>query len=109
MFQGSVTMTEEYGAWWSYIPPFISTPGYVYAYSFGELLVLALYARYQSGEVRDFSTRYFDLLTAGGSDWPHEIVRPMGIDLTDASFWRHGLNILDDMVKDAEQLAAEIA
>lgn len=105
MFTDSVTMTEDYGIWWSYIPHFIHTPGYVYAYTFGELLVLALYARYQ--EVGpDFSDAYLEMLAAGGSDWPHEIVKPLGVDLTDLNFWHKGLQMLDDLVTEAEELAA---
>jgi oligoendopeptidase F len=105
MFGDSVTMTEDYGLWWSYIPHFIHTPGYVYAYAFGELLVLALYARYQQVGP-GFADAYLDLLTAGGSDWPHELVSPLGVDLTDPGFWHNGLQILDDMVTEAEELAA---
>jgi len=67
MFGESVTLTDDYRIWWSYIPHFLHTPGYVYAYAFGELLVLALYERYrQEGE--DFADRYLRMLTAGGSD-----------------------------------------
>jgi oligoendopeptidase F len=105
MFRDSVTMTEDYGIWWSYIPHFLHTPGYVYAYAFGELLVLALYARYQ--EVgSEFPNAYLDMLAAGGSDWPHELVKPLGVDLTDLNFWHNGLQMLDDMVTEAEELAA---
>jgi oligoendopeptidase F len=104
MFLDSVTMTEDYGLWWSYIPHFIHTPGYVYAYAFGELLVLALYARYQ--EVgSDFSEDYLNMLSAGGSDWPHVLVKPLGVDLTDPGFWGKGLQMLDDLVSEAEELA----
>lgn len=106
MFGDSVTISEDYGNWWSYIPHFIRTPGYVYAYSFGNLLVLALYARYQ--EVGgDFPDRYLDMLRAGSSDWPHEIVKSLGVDLTDSGFWEHGLRLLDDMVSRAEALARQ--
>ncbi len=104
MFGDSVTMSEDYGLWWSYVPHFLSTPGYVYAYAFGELLVLALYARYQQ-EGGDFPERYLAMLTAGGSQWPHEIVKPLGVDLTDPGFWADGLTILEGMVAEAEQLA----
>ncbi len=105
MFMDSVTMTEDYGLWWSYIPHFIHTPGYVYAYAFGELLVLALYARYQ--EIgSNFATAYLDMLAAGGSDWPHVLVNPLGVDLTDPSFWGKGLQMLDDLVSEAEELAS---
>ena len=104
MFLGSVTLTEDYGLWWSYIPHFIHTPGYVYAYAFGELLVLALYARYQ--EVQDdFPEAYLNMLSAGGSDWPHTLVKPLGVDLTDPNFWGKGFQMLDDMVSEAEELS----
>ena len=104
MFLGSVTLTEDYGLWWSYIPHFIHTPGYVYAYAFGELLVLALYARYQ--EVQDdFPEAYLNMLSAGGSDWPHTLVEPLGVDLTDPNFWGKGFQMLDAMVSEAEELS----
>jgi oligoendopeptidase F len=105
MFIDSVTMTDDYGIWWSYIPHFIHTPGYVYAYAFGELLVLALYARYQETG-SSFAQAYLDMLAAGGSDWPHVLVQPLGVDLTDPGFWDKGLQMLDDLVSEAEELAA---
>ncbi|NBC15900.1 MAG: oligoendopeptidase F, partial [Bacteroidetes bacterium] len=86
---------------------FLHTPGYVYAYAFGELLVLALYAKYQE-EGDGFADRYIDLLTAGGSDWPHTLVGNLGIDLTDLDFWHTGLGAIEDLIVEAEQLAAEI-
>jgi len=104
MFGESVTLTDNYALWWSYIPHFISTPGYVYAYAFGELLVLALYARYRQAPA-GFADAYLAMLTAGGSNWPHEIVKPLGVDLTDPGFWQNGLGILDEMVREAEELA----
>ena len=104
MFGDSVTLTEDYGLWWSYVPHFISAPGYVYAYAFGELLVLALYARYQQDGAA-FAAAYLEMLTAGGSDWPHEIVKPLGVDLTDLDFWQDGLGILEGLVAEAEALA----
>jgi oligoendopeptidase F len=106
MFQDSVTMTENYGIWWSYVPHFIDVPGYVYAYAFGELLVFALYARYEAVGA-DFVDGYIQMLSAGGSDWPHEIVRPLGVDLTDPTFWTEGLGILDEMVNQAVDLAGK--
>jgi oligoendopeptidase F len=106
MFQGSVTLTDDYGLWWSYIPHFLHTPGYVYAYAFGELLVLALYARYRElGE--DFPQLYMQLLAAGGSAWPEELVRPLGVDLKDPGFWAKGLGRIEELVGQAEQLASE--
>jgi oligoendopeptidase F len=105
MFEGSVSLGEHYRHWWSYIPHFLHTPGYVYAYAFGELLVLALYARYrEAGDA--FADQYLDLLRAGGSDWPHELVGQVGVDLTDGAFWDRGLTQIEDLIEDAEELAA---
>jgi oligoendopeptidase F len=101
MFLDSVTMRDEYSIWWSYIPHFLSTPGYVYAYAFGELLVWALYARYKSG-MAGFQEKYLEVLTAGGSDYPHNILAPMGIDLRDPAFWQEGLGLLDEFVAQTE-------
>ncbi|HEV2121679.1 MAG TPA: M3 family metallopeptidase, partial [Chloroflexota bacterium] len=105
MFEGSVTLGEHYRLWWSYIPHFLHTPGYVYAYAFGELLVLALYARYQE-EGNAFAESYLRLLEAGGSDWPHTLVGRLGVDLTDLGFWKRGLAAIEDLVEQAERLAA---
>jgi oligoendopeptidase F len=104
MFEGSVTLTDNYGIWWSYIPHFIHSPGYVYAYAFGELLVLALYARYQESP-EGFPGAYRDLLAAGGSDWPEELVRPLGVDLKDPDFWDKGLGMIEELVEQAEDMA----
>ena len=106
MFEDSVTLTPDYGLWWSYVPHFVNTPGYVYAYAFGELLVLALYARYKAVGP-SFAGAYLDMLAAGGSDWPEKLVKPLGVDLTDLGFWANGLQMLDGMVADAEKLAEE--
>ncbi len=107
MFQGSVILGEHYRFWWSYIPHFVHTPGYVYAYAFGELLVLALYARYKE-EGAVFADRYLGLLEAGGSDWPHKLVGKLGIDLTDLSFWNEGLGAIEDLIVRAEELAERV-
>lgn len=108
MFGDSVTLTEDYGLWWSYVPHFIGTPGYVYAYAFGELLVLALYARYkQVGP--GFANAYIEMLSKGGSDWPHAIVAPLGVDLTDPAFWQGGLGILENLVVEAEESAEALS
>jgi oligoendopeptidase F len=107
MFTDSVEMTDNYAIWWSYIPHFLHVPGYVYAYAFGELLVLALFARYrQEGDA--FAPRYVDVLRAGGSDWPEKILAPMGVDLTDPDFWQEGLIEIEAMVTQAEQIASQI-
>ena len=107
MFEGSVTLGAHYRHWWSYIPHFIHTPGYVYAYAFGELLVLALYARYLDNP-QDFPDRYIALLEAGGSDWPHVLAGRMGIDLKDPALWNAGLAAIEDLITEAEDLAREV-
>jgi len=108
MFEGSVTLGDHYRLWWSYIPHFLHSPGYVYAYAFGELLVLALYARYQDTGAGDaFADTYMDLLRAGGSDWPHNLVGELGVDLTDTSFWTQGLGEIDALITEAEDLAGK--
>ena len=107
MFQGSVTLGEHYKHWWSYIPHFVHTPGYVYAYAFGELLVLALYAKYLEDE-GGFPGRYVSLLEAGGSDWPHVLVDRLGIDLTDPAFWNSGLGAIEELIGQAEALAQRV-
>ncbi|MEM1126553.1 MAG: M3 family oligoendopeptidase [Bacteroidota bacterium] len=107
MFQGSVVLGDHYQHWWSYIPHFLHTPGYVYAYAFGELLVLALYAQYQQ-QGAAFADGYMDLLAAGGSDWPHALVGRLGIDLTDLSFWTQGLQAIEALIEEAEGLAAHL-
>ncbi len=107
MFGDSVTITDDYGIWWSYIPHFLHTPGYVYAYSFGELLVLALFARYRQ-EGNSFASKYLEVLSAGGSDWPHTILSKLGVDLTDPGFWKLGLNEIEVLVTQAESLADQV-
>jgi oligoendopeptidase F len=106
MFGDSVTLTEDYSLWWSYIPHFLHVPGYVYAYAFGDLLVRALYARYVAG-AEGFPEKYLAMLAAGGSDWPHALVKPLGVNLADPGFWHNGLNLLESMVARAEGLAAK--
>jgi oligoendopeptidase F len=107
MFQASVNLRDDYSIWWSYIPHFLNTPGYVYAYSFGELLVLALYRLYQQRGA-DFVPQFIDVLTAGDSDWPDKILAKAGIDLTDLNFWNDGLAILREMVDEEERIAHEL-
>ena len=104
MFGDSVIITEEYGCWWSYVPHFLHTPGYVYAYSFGELLVLALYKLYQE-EGASFVPKYIDLLAAGDSDYPDKLLARVGVDINDPSFWRKGIDVIDEWVGQAESLS----
>jgi oligoendopeptidase F len=91
--------------WWSYVPHFINTPGYVYAYAYGQLLALSAYGRYlQEGE--PFVPRYLGLLAAGGSHGPEELGKMVGIDLTDPGFWDAGLALVEQQLREAEKLAA---
>ena len=107
MFGDSVQLTDNYRYWWSYIPHFLHTPGYVYAYAFGELLVLALYDKYKEvGE--GFSDQYVELLTSGGSDWPHVLVGRLGIDLNDSDFWAGGVKSIEGLVDEAASLVDEL-
>jgi len=101
MFGDSVTLGDGYAVWWAYISHFLGTPGYVYSYAFGELLVLALYARYQA-EGETFVDRYLGLLRAGGNGSPYELLQPFGIDLDDAAFWQGGLELIDQMLSEIE-------
>jgi len=106
MFRDSLEITDEYKTWWSYIPHFIHTPGYVYAYAFGNLLALAVYARYER-EGSSFVPSYLKLLAAGGSDTPEALGKLVGVDLTDPNFWSAGLDVVDELVTEAEKLAAQ--
>ncbi len=101
MFGDAVTLRPDYGIWWSYIPHFLSTPGYVYSYAFGELLVLALYGLYQQ-QGDSFVALYSQLLAAGGTASPYDLVKPFGIDLDDPAFWHQGLNVIDGMLRQVE-------
>ncbi len=107
MFGDSVIITEEYGSWWSYVPHFLHAPGYVYAYSFGELLVLALYRIYQE-EGDPFVPKYIDLLAAGDSDYPDRLLAQVGVDINDPGFWRKGIDMIEEWVAQAESLAREL-
>jgi oligoendopeptidase F len=101
MFGDSVVLREDYGIWWSYIPHFLSTPGYVYSYAFGELLVLALYGIYKK-EGEAFVKKYLDLLAAGGSLSPYELMQPFGIDLDKPDFWQGGLDVIEQLLVEVE-------
>jgi oligoendopeptidase F len=104
----AVKLTDDYGWWWSYIGHFVHAPFYCYAYAFGELLVLALYKKYeQDGPA--FVPKYLDMLAAGGSQPPHVLVGKLGVDVTDPAFWELGLRLLGDMVSEAEALAGQLA
>ena len=104
MYGDAVTLTDEYRWWWAYIPHFVHTPFYCYAYGFGELLVLALYELYRR-EGASFVPKYLALLAAGGSDTPEHLLRPFGMDISRPDFWELGLAPLRQLLAEAERLA----
>ncbi len=93
----AVRFDYEYRFYWSYIPHFIHSPFYVYAYAFGDCLVNALYACYQEG-MPDFEEKYVAMLSAGGTKRHKELLEPFGLDATQPDFWQKGLNVIDDMI-----------
>lgn len=104
LYGEAVEMFEPYRWGWSYIPHFIHTPFYCYAYVFGELLVLSLYRMYQE-EGQAFVPRYLQLLESGSSAPPEVLLKRVGADISDPAFWQKGLDVLGDMVKKAAALA----
>ena len=105
MFGDSVHLSDDYGCWWLYIPHFVHSPFYCYAYAFGELLVLALLRCYdEQGEA--FAPRYLDLLRAGGSDSPEALLARLDLEIGDPAFWHGGLALLEEMVDQVQELAA---
>jgi len=104
MLGDAVELTDGYLTWWSYIPHFIATPGYVYAYAYGQLLALSVYARYQQrGD--DFVPAYLELLRAGGSTDPESLGRIVDCDLADPGFWSAGLGLIDAQLAATEDAA----
>lgn len=94
---------DGYETFWAYIPHFVHSPFYVYAYAFGDGLVNALYAAYASG-LPDFEEKYFDMLKAGGSKHHKELLAPFGLDLSDPSFWDKGLSMIAGFIDELEAM-----
>lgn len=106
MFGDSVEMGDEHRCWWMYVSHFIGSPFYVYAYSFGELLVMALYSMYRS-EGAAFVPKYLELLRTGGSCSPANLLARVGIDIKDPGFWRGGMRVIEGLIEEFERLYAE--
>jgi oligoendopeptidase F len=106
MFGDAVELGEDYGLWWMYIPHFVHSPFYCYAYAFGELLVLALLRRYDA-EGAAFVPRYLELLAAGGSEEPERLLARLGVDVGDPAFFEGGLAVLAELVAEAESLSEQ--
>ncbi|AHJ62134.1 Oligoendopeptidase F [Granulibacter bethesdensis] len=96
--------TPEYDVFWAYIPHFIHTPFYVYAYAFGDCLVNALYAVFQDGHP-DFQQKYMDMLRAGGTKRHRELLAPFGLDASDPAFWKKGLDVIAGFIDALEESA----
>lgn len=106
MFGDTVTLSDDYGWWWLYIPHFVHSPFYCYAYAFGELLVLSLLHRYDEVGAA-FAPQYLELLRAGGSMSPPELLDRIGLNIRDAKFWDGGLALLEALLAQAEALLAQ--
>jgi oligoendopeptidase F len=104
MLGDAVEVTDNYRSWWSYVPHFIGTPGYVYAYAYGQLLALSVYKQYEE-QGSDFVPRYLHLLSAGGSMAPEDLARIVGCDLADPAFWDGGIDIVEEQLNAAETAA----
>jgi oligoendopeptidase F len=104
---GDSVDADGYGTWWSYIPHFLGTPGYVYAYAYGFLFSLAIFRKYEV-EGESMVEPYLDLLRAGGSRPPEELARMVGLDLSDPGIWASGIDALEAELDEAERLAVEI-
>lgn len=101
----AIRISEGYSNWWTYIPHFIHSPFYVYAYAFGDCLVNSLYAVYQNAE-DGFQQKYFELLKAGGTKHHSELLAPFGLDATDPAFWDKGLSMIEGLINELEALDA---
>ncbi|WP_106744734.1 M3 family oligoendopeptidase [Yoonia maritima] len=92
-----------YETFWAYIPHFVHSPFYVYAYAFGDGLVNALYAVYAEGDA-DFQAKYFDMLRAGGSKHHKDLLAPFGLDASDPKFWDKGLSMIEGFIDELEAM-----
>ena len=98
----AIRLHDDYSVYWSYIPHFIHTPFYVYAYAFGDCLVNALYGVYQSSS-DDFVEKYLAMLAFGGAKRHSELLEPFGLDANDPGFWNKGLDVVEGFIDELEQ------
>jgi len=99
----AIELKPGYETFWTYIPHFIHSPFYVYAYAFGDCLVNSLYAVYERSEA-GFAARYLDMLAAGGTKHHAELLAPFGLDARDPSFWQGGLSVIERLIDELEAL-----
>jgi oligoendopeptidase F len=99
----AITFDAEYRTYWTYIPHFIHSPFYVYAYAFGDCLVNSLYSLY-AGAHPGFAEKYLDLLRAGGTKRHRELLAPFGLDASKPDFWSRGLSVIEGLIDELEAL-----
>ena len=100
----SVNLSNDYRSLWAYIPHFVHTPFYVYAYAFGDSLVNALWYSYQNSDKEIFSKKYIDMLTAGGTKSHGELLKPFNLSAYDSSFWGKGVSMISGLMDELENL-----
>lgn len=100
MFGDSIKLSDDYKMWWSYIPHFIHSPFYCYAYSYGQLLVLALYGLYKQSDKAEFVKNYVSFLSAGGSQSPKELIKKFNFDIEDENFWKLGIGEIKNLLEE---------
>ena len=102
----AIDLSQGYENYWVYIPHFIHSPFYVYAYAFGDCLVNSLYAVYEKAD-QGFADRYLDMLAAGGTKHHKELLKPFGLDATDPQFWSMGLKVIENLIAELEAMDAK--
>ena len=103
-FGDAVEISDEFKWEWLAIPHFYQSPFYTYAYSFGQLLVLALYQQYRL-EGETFIPKYLKILSYGGSESPMKILAEAGLDITSPAFWQGGFDVINNMISELEKLS----
>lgn len=107
MFGSSITLGEDHRCWWSYIWHFFGAPFYVYAYAFGELLTLSLYATAKKSGP-EFAAKYEQVLRLGGSQTPQELMGILGVDLASPAFWQGGMQVIEEFISEFERLVQDL-
>ena len=102
----AIELKPGYETFWAYIPHFVHSPFYVYAYAFGDCLVNSLYAVYEKANA-GFAERYLDMLRAGGTKHHSELLKPFGLDATDPTFWQGGLSVIERLIDELEAIDAK--
>ncbi|MDC1209363.1 M3 family oligoendopeptidase [Pseudomonadota bacterium] len=99
-----INLTDEYKVLWGYIPHFVHTPFYVYAYAFGDSLVNALWYSYQNSDKNAFAEKYLDMLSAGGTKGHNDLLKPFNLSAYDKSFWNKGVSMISGLMDELEKL-----